>query len=85
MRAPSRNAKATQLISTTPSGNMTTMPQPANLNRTYTLTFDAWDRLVRSTTIMKSECQENEYDGLGRRIVRVERHSQRHYDYNCND
>jgi len=55
------------------AGNTTTMPQPVVPTRTYTLTYDAWNRLVKIYDDFKDQnVQENEYDGLGRRIVRAE-------------
>ena len=56
------------------AGNMTQMPQPATpTSRFYDLTYDAWNRLVTVYDDHESQnAQENEYDGLGRRIVRVD-------------
>ena len=53
------------------AGNMTTVSDPRDFTDGYTLKYDAWNRLVeakRSSTVV----QENEYDGLNRRIVRDE-------------
>ena len=53
------------------AGNMTTVSDPRDFTDGYTLKYDAWNRLVeakRSQTVV----QENEYDGLNRRIVRDE-------------
>jgi RHS Repeat len=48
---------------------MTTMPKPSDLTANYTLTFDAWNRLVKvadgATTVA-----EYEYDGLNHRTVK---------------
>jgi RHS repeat-associated protein len=64
------------------AGNMTTMPQSAHLNRSYTLTFDAWDRLVKVYDDYKEQDEQtNEYDGLGRRIVSTASGTS-HYYYN---
>jgi RHS repeat-associated protein len=64
------------------AGNMTTMPKPASLNNGLTLKFDAWNRMVEvkdgGTTI-----QTNEFDGLGRRIVRVDVAPHPDVTYNC--
>jgi len=54
------------------AGNMTTIPQPDDAADDYTLSYDAWNRLVEvtdgETTIAKYE-----YDRLGRRV-------KKHYD-----
>ncbi len=51
------------------AGNMTTVPQPGSWSTNYSLTWDAWNRLVKvadgATTIA-----EYEYDGKNRRIVK---------------
>ena len=48
-------------------GNMTSVPQPANMASTYTCAYDAWNRLTKvsdgATTVV-----EYRYDGLDRRI-----------------
>jgi hypothetical protein len=50
------------------AGNMTTIPQPANLTSGYAATYDPWNRLVKladgSNTV-----QENQYDGRNFRTV----------------
>ena len=50
---------------------MTTVPQPKDATKKFDLKYDAWNRLVEvknnGTTV-----QENEFDGLNRRIVRDE-------------
>ncbi len=51
------------------AGNMTTMPQPLAPASSYTLTYDAWNRLVEVEDGANT-VQENEYNGLGERIVR---------------
>lgn len=52
------------------AGNMTSMPQPADLANSFTCTYDAWNRLVKledgATTVA-----EYEYDGLNRRTLKV--------------
>ncbi len=51
------------------TGNMITIPQPGSWSTSYTLAWDAWNRLVKvadgATTIA-----EYEYDGKNRRIVK---------------
>ncbi|MBX3436148.1 MAG: RHS repeat-associated core domain-containing protein, partial [Planctomycetaceae bacterium] len=51
------------------AGNMTTIPQPAAPTSTYTLAWDAWNRLVKVADGM-STVAEHEYDALNRRIVK---------------
>ena len=53
------------------AGNMTTIPQPKSPSSSYTLKYDAWNRLVeiKDGATVK---QANEFDGLNRRIVRDE-------------
>jgi RHS repeat-associated protein len=54
------------------AGNMTTAPDPVSLGSGLTLTYDAWNRLVKvasGATIYG----EYEYDGLHRRIVKIDR------------
>ena len=53
------------------AGNMTTIPQPNDPNSPYTLTYDAWNRLV-AVNDGTTDVQVNEYDGLNRRIIRDE-------------
>jgi len=47
-------------------GNMTSVPTPSDLTAVYTVTYDAWNRLVevKSGANVVLKC---EYDGLGRR------------------
>jgi RHS repeat-associated protein len=40
-------AGSSSLVGYDLAGNMTTMPQPGNWSASYTLTFDAWNRLVQ--------------------------------------
>ena len=52
------------------TGNMTTMPQPADPEKGYSATYDAWNRLVEIVDDSTSNTvQQNEYDGLGRRVI----------------
>ncbi|SFJ57618.1 RHS repeat domain-containing protein [Planctomicrobium piriforme] len=52
-------------------GNMTTIPQPNDPTKSFTGTWDAWNRLVKlvddSTT---NTVEEYQYDAAGRRIVK---------------
>jgi len=54
------------------AGNMTTIPQPADLTAGYTGTYDAWNRLVKLADGMTTVA-EYEYDGENRRIVKVDK------------
>jgi YD repeat-containing protein len=54
------------------AGNMTTMPQPAAPTSSFALKYDAWNRLVEVRDGSNNLVQTNEYDGFGRRIVRVD-------------
>jgi len=63
------------------AGNMTTIPQPKSPGSAYTLTYDAWNRMVEvkeGGTVI----QANEFDGLNRRIVRISGGETRHFYYN---
>ncbi len=51
------------------AGNITTMPQPADQTASFTLTYDAWNRLVVVEDTSGTVAQY-EYDGQGRRIVK---------------
>ena len=55
------------------AGNLTSLPQPLNLGRSYTLTWDAWNRLMTvkdgSTTVGAYR-----YDGASRRVTKNARH-----------
>lgn len=53
-------------------GNMTSLPQPHQLDESYTATWDAWNRLVKLTDDANDDktVVEYEYDGLNRRIVK---------------
>lgn len=52
-----------------PTGNMTTIPQPADPTQGYTASYDAWNRLVKLTEGLDT-VQENEYDARTFRTVR---------------
>ncbi len=62
------------------AGNMTTVPQPADLTEGYALTWDGWNRLVKvvagTTTIA-----EFAYDGLMRRQTSDDQTDVRHFYY----
>jgi RHS repeat-associated protein len=51
------------------AGNMTAMPNAYSPANNLTLKYDAWNRLVEVKNVA-SLVQQNEFDGLGRRIVR---------------
>jgi RHS repeat-associated protein len=51
------------------AGNMTAMPNAYSPASNFSLKYDAWNRLVEVTNA-GSLVQQNEFDGLGRRIVR---------------
>ena len=48
-------------------GNMTTVPKPADMENTYSCTYDAWNRLVEVKD-GANVVAHYRYDGLGRRI-----------------
>jgi len=48
-------------------GNMTTVPQPADLTDDYSCTYDAWNRLVEVKDGQRVHARY-EYDGLNRRV-----------------
>ncbi len=52
------------------AGNMTSLPQPGDPENSFTLVYDAWNRLVR-VAAGETTVAEYVYDGLNRRIVRV--------------
>jgi RHS repeat-associated protein len=54
-------------------GNMTTAPDPTNLSNSLFLTYDAWNRLVKVANQGLQILAEYEYDGLNRRIVKIDR------------
>ena len=51
------------------TGNMTSVPQPADPTTAYTAVYDAWNRLVRLEDAAGT-AQENAYDARGFRTVR---------------
>jgi len=51
------------------AGNMTTVPNPANLANGLTCVYDAWNRLVE-VQVSQGEVYRCEYDGLNRRIIK---------------
>jgi hypothetical protein len=52
------------------AGNMTTIPQPSDPTKTYTATYDAWNRLVKVVDDDTDDTvAEYQYDGANRRIV----------------
>ena len=53
------------------NGNMTEVPQPSDMTGTYQAVWDAWDRLVKLSDGADT-VQENAYDGLRRRVVRLD-------------
>ncbi|MEM8672226.1 MAG: RHS repeat-associated core domain-containing protein, partial [Planctomycetota bacterium] len=61
------------------AGNMTTIPKPDTLTASYTGKFDAWNRLV---SLNSGTAASYEYDGLNRRIKRVESSATTHFYYN---
>jgi RHS repeat-associated protein len=67
------------------AGNMTTIGWRVALGTAEVLTYDAWNRLVKS--YIGLVVQTNEYDGLGRRIVRVNgwANPDETYDYYYNE
>ena len=53
------------------AGNLTSLPQPAALDQSYTAVWDGWNRLVKLVDAGTSDTvQENAYDGRKFRIVR---------------
>ena len=55
-------------------GNTTKVPVPGDeANHYYTLTYDAWNRLVKveDDQVTPATVAEYRYDGLGRRIVKL--------------
>ena len=52
------------------AGNMTSMPQPVDPTKSYTATFDGWNRLIKIVDPSTgNEVAEFRYDAAGRRIV----------------
>jgi len=68
------------LIQQNAAGNMVKAPQPTNWSSAYTMTYDAWQRLVKvksgsTTTAIYA------YDGQNRRTTKVTGSTTRHYYY----
>ncbi len=68
-----------------PSGNMTTIPKPADPTQGFTAVYDAWNRLVKLSDA-SGTVQENQYDGRNFRVVRKDysggvRTETRHFYY----
>jgi len=68
------------LIQQNAAGNMVKAPQPTNWSSAYTMTYDAWQRLVKvksgsTTTAIYA------YDGHNRRTTKVTGSTTRHYYY----
>jgi hypothetical protein len=57
----------------------------AALTSSFTLTYDAWNRLVKVESAGPTTVQTNEFDGLNRRIVRVDSGASDTYDYFYNE
>ena len=68
------------------TGNMTEAPSPADPTVKHKYVFDAWNRLVKVTDASDVSIQENEFDGLNRRIVKIDKTgaSDVTYDYYYN-
>ena len=62
------------------TGNMTSTPQPLSLGNGYTLTWDAWNRLM---TVKSGATTVNtyRYDGASRRVTKYDGTNTRHYYY----
>jgi RHS repeat-associated protein len=54
------------------AGNMTTIPSPHSPASSFSLKYDAWNRLVEVRDDTNITVQLNEYDGLGQRIKRTD-------------
>jgi RHS repeat-associated protein len=64
------------------AGNRVTCPYPLSPNLSLTMTYDAWNRLVRVQLAGTIQIFAAEYDGLGRRIVRTDEGITRRSYYN---
>jgi len=63
-----------------PNGNMTSIPQPLSLGDSYSLKWDAWNRLIEvkaGTTVVETYA----YDGANRRVSKTTVSNTRHYFY----
>jgi RHS repeat-associated protein len=69
------------------AGNMTTAPDPANLANSMFMVYDGWNRLVKVSDQGLNILGEYEYDGLNRRIVKIDRKANPDvtYDYYLNE
>jgi hypothetical protein len=69
------------------AGNMTTAPDPANLANSMFMVYDAWNRLVKVSDQSLNILGEYEYDGMNRRIVKIDRKANPDvtYDYYLNE
>ncbi|MBY0589560.1 RHS repeat-associated core domain-containing protein [bacterium] len=64
------------------AGNRVTGPYPLSPSLSLTMTYDAWNRLVRVQLNGTFQIFAAEYDGLGRRIVRTDEGMTRRSYYN---
>jgi RHS repeat-associated protein len=69
------------------AGNMITAPDPANLANSLLIMYDAWNRIVKISDQSLNVVGEYEYDGLNRRIVKIDRKANPDvtYDYYLNE
>ena len=65
------------------AGNITAVPQPAFPGSSFTLTYDAWNRLVKVEDGSEGIAQY-QYDALSRRIVKIDDMASDTYDYYYN-
>jgi YD repeat-containing protein len=54
------------------AGNMTAMPNAYSPTSNLSFKYDAWNRLVEVRDSSNNLIQQNEFDGLGRRIIRID-------------
>jgi RHS repeat-associated protein len=74
---------STRRRSNVAAGNMTTIPKPSAPTSSYTLVYDAWNRLVKS--FQPYEAYYYHYDGLGERIFKDIPFTNGDVDYYYND
>jgi hypothetical protein len=67
------------------AGNMASIPRVEDEGVSLQLYYDAWNRLVGVYVAGDIELTRNEYDGLGRRIVRAANTESDIYDYYYNE